>query len=104
MARRYFQTAERFSARDALRIGLVHEVAPAAGLDGVVAELVTALLEAGPSAQSRSKCLIAEVADRPIGEAVIELTVRAIAEARASEEAREGLAAFFEKRKPGWRG
>ena len=103
-ARRYFLTAERFSARDALRIGLIHEVAPAAGLDTAVAELVTALLEAGPNSQARSKRLIAEVADRPIGEAVIELTVRAIAEARASEEAREGLAAFFEKRRPGWRG
>jgi len=103
-ARRYFLTAERFSAREALRIGLVHEVVPAAGLDATVETILAALLEAGPRAQTRSKRLIAEVADRPIGEAVIELTVRAIAEARASEEAREGLAAFFEKRKPGWRG
>ena len=103
-ARRYFQTAERFSAREALRIGLIHEVVPAAGLDAAVEVIVASLLEAGPNAQARSKRLIAEVADRPIGDAVIDLTVHAIAEARASEEAREGLAAFFEKRKPGWRG
>jgi methylglutaconyl-CoA hydratase len=104
VARRYFLTAERFSAAEALRIGLVHEVAPAALLDAKVEALVAALLEGGAQAQARSKRLVGEVADRPIEQAVIDLTVRAIAEARASEEAREGLAAFFEKRKPRWRG
>src|SRR5262249_14479553 len=104
MARRYFLTAERFSAAEAHRIGLVHEVAPAAGLDAKVEAIVAALLEGGPSSQARSKRLIAEVTDRPIEQAVIDITARTIAEARASDEAREGLAAFFEKRKPKWRG
>jgi methylglutaconyl-CoA hydratase len=103
-ARRYFLTAERFAAAEALRIGLVHELAPAAELDRSVEAIVAALLEGGPQAQARSKRLIAEVADRPIEQPVIDLTARAIAEARASGEAREGLAAFFEKRKPRWRG
>ena len=102
-ARRYFLTAERFSAAEALRIGLVHEITPAAQLDAKVEAIVAALLEGGPHSQARSKRLISEVAERPIEQPVIDLTVRAIAEARASDEAREGLAAFFEKRKPKWR-
>jgi methylglutaconyl-CoA hydratase len=102
-ARRYFLTAERFSAAEALRIGLIHEVVPAAQLDAKVEAIVAALLESGPRAQARSKRLISEVADRPIEQSLIDITVRTIAEARASNEAREGLAAFFEKRKPKWR-
>ena len=102
-ARRYFLTAERFSASEAQRIGLVHEVAPRAALDGAVEKIVASLLEAGAGAQAGSKRLIAEVRDRPMSEALMALTVRAIAEARASAEAREGLAAFFAKRKPDWR-
>jgi methylglutaconyl-CoA hydratase len=104
IARRYFLTAERFSAAEAHRIGLVHEIAPAAQLEATVEAIVAALLDGGSHAQARSKRLISEVADRPIEQPVIDLTARAIAEARASDEALEGLAAFFEKRKPKWRG
>lgn len=102
-ARRYFLTAERFTAAEAQRIGLVHEVAPRAEIDAAVEKIVAALLEAGAGAQARSKRLIAEVQDRPMSEALMALTARAIAAARASAEAREGLAAFFAKRKPAWR-
>ena len=102
-SRRYFLTGERFSAAEAQRIGLVHEVAPRAELDAAVETIVAAILEGGGHAQARSKRLIAEVADRTIGDSVMALTARAIAEARASSEAREGLAAFFDKRKPGWK-
>jgi len=102
-ARRYFLTAERFTAAEAQRIGLVHEVAPRAALDEATDKIVAVLLEAGGGAQARSKRLIAEVQDRPMTEALMALTARAIAEARASAEAREGLAAFFDKRKPAWR-
>jgi methylglutaconyl-CoA hydratase len=102
-ARRYFLTAERFTAAEAQRVGLVHDVAPRAGLDEAVEKIVAALLEAGAGAQARSKRLIAEVQDRPMTETLMALTARAIAEARASAEAREGLAAFFAKRKPAWR-
>jgi len=101
-ARRYFLTGERFGAAEAKRLGLVHEVAPASELGGVIEEIVAALLAGATGAQARSKRLIADVEARPIGESVIEHTVHVIAEARASEEAREGLAAFFEKRKPRW--
>ncbi|HUK10467.1 MAG TPA: enoyl-CoA hydratase/isomerase family protein [Stellaceae bacterium] len=102
-ARRYFLSAERFTAAEARRLGLVHEVVPAAELDPTIERLVAAVLEGASGAQARSKRLVAEVADRPIEDSVIDITVRAIAEARASDEAREGLAAFFEKRKPRWR-
>lgn len=102
-ARRYFQTGERFSAAEAHRIGLVHQVAPADEMDRAVEMLVAALLEGGSAAQARSKRLIAEVQDRPITEAMLTLTARVIAAARAAAEAREGLAAFFAKRKPEWR-
>ncbi|HWK47414.1 MAG TPA: enoyl-CoA hydratase/isomerase family protein [Stellaceae bacterium] len=103
-ARRYFLSAERFSAEEARRIGLLHEVAPAAELDDAVERIVGALLEAGPQAQTAAKRLIAAVADRPVDDALVVLTARSIATARASAEAREGLAAFFDKRKPAWRG
>lgn len=102
-ARRYFVTGERFSAGEAQRVGLVHELVPRAGIDAAVETVVAAILEGASNAQARSKRLIAEVQDRPVSDGVIALTARAIAEARASDEAREGLAAFFDKRKPGWK-
>lgn len=95
-SRRYFLTGERFSAAEALRIGLVHEVVPRAELDAATERLLVAILAGGSLAQARSKRLIGEVQGRPVGESVMALTARAIAEAR------EGLAAFFAKRKPGW--
>jgi methylglutaconyl-CoA hydratase len=101
-SRRYFLTAERFSAGEARRIGLVHEVASGAELDAAVEKIVAALLEGGTAAQARSKRLIAEVQERPVTDTVMTLTARAIAAARASAEGREGLAAFFDKRKPRW--
>jgi methylglutaconyl-CoA hydratase len=101
-SRRYFLSGERFSAEEARRIGLVHELAPRAGLDAAVDGIIAALLAGGSNAEARSKRLIAEVQDRAVSESVMALTARAIAEARASAEAREGLAAFFAKRKPSW--
>ena len=102
-ARRYFLTAERFSAIEAKRLGLVHEVTSMGLLDTAVERMVAALLEGGPGAQARAKRLIEEISDRPIEDSLIALTVQVIAEARASTEAREGLAAYFERRKPSWR-
>jgi methylglutaconyl-CoA hydratase len=102
-ARRYFLSGERFSATEAQRIGLVHEVAPLAGLDAAAERIVAALLDGATGAQARSKRLIAEVGGRPVTESMMAFTARAIAEARASAEAREGLAAFFDKRRPAWK-
>jgi methylglutaconyl-CoA hydratase len=102
-ARRYFLSGERFSAAEAQRLGLVHEVAPLAGLDAAADRILGALLDGATGAQARSKRLVDEVRDRPVTETLMALTARGIAEARASAEAREGLAAFFDKRSPGWK-
>ena len=102
-ARRLFLTAHRIKAPEALRLGLVHETVPANGLDDAVARLVVAILAGGPSAQAVAKALVADMV-RPIDDELIEETARRIAGIRATTEAREGLAAFLEKRKPRWAG
>jgi methylglutaconyl-CoA hydratase len=101
-ARRYFLSAERFTAAEALRIGLVHDVVPGDAIDLRLDTLIDALLVAGPRAQAESKALIRSVAARRIDDAVIADTVEWIAGVRASPEGREGVAAFLERRRPAW--
>ena len=101
-ARRYFLTAERFEAAEAYRIGLVHDIVTAAELDARINELLGALMLAGPHAQLECKALIRGVAHRPIDADVVGGTAEHIAAVRASPEAREGVAAFLEKRRPAW--
>lgn len=103
-AYRYFQTAERIGAERAREIGLVHELAAPEDLDAAVQKIVDALLEGGPLAQAAATDLIRAVANRPVDDALVEDTARRIAMLRATPEAREGLGAFLEKRKPGWIG
>jgi methylglutaconyl-CoA hydratase len=101
-ALRYMQTAERFDAAEALRIGLVHELAGPDTLDAAVQRIVDALLLASPQATGAAKRLVHEVADRPIDEVLMADTAERIAAARASDDGREGVAAFLQKRKPRW--
>ena len=101
-ALRYFQTGERFDAQRALQIGLVHEVVAVELLDDKVQELVEGLRSCGPNAQIAAKSLIRAVAHRPIDDAIVEETVARISAIRATPEAREGFAAFFEKRPANW--
>lgn len=102
-ARRYMLTAEVFSAAEAYRIGLIHEmVADVASLDDAIGEWVEALLKNGPQALAECKALIRSVANRPLGPKVIEHTVDRIANVRVSPEGQEGLDAFLQKRKPDW--
>ena len=103
-ARRYNLTGEQFTGAEALRIGLVHELAPLVDLDAAVERVIAALLVGGTRAQARAKRLIAEIADQPVTDSLMVLTARTIAEARASDEGREGVASFLERRKPSWRG
>jgi methylglutaconyl-CoA hydratase len=100
-ARDLFLTGDRFAAREAHRIGLVHAVVPAAELETAGAGKVESLLAAGPEAVRAAKRLIEQVTGRSPEEA-LPLTVRTIAERRASSEAKEGLSAFLEKRPPTW--
>ncbi len=99
---RYFQSAERFSAQRAMQLGLVHEVCPPDQLDATIDAVVQPLLAGGPGAQQAAKELVAAIQGLPIGEAVGEETARRIARQRATPEAREGIGAFLEKRKPAW--
>jgi len=101
-ARRYFLTAERFGAADALRMGLVHEVVALSQIDARIAEFIASLRTAGPSAQLECKALIRGVAHRPIDADVISGTAGHIAAVRASAEGKEGVAAFLAKRRPAW--
>ncbi|MFM2043181.1 MAG: hypothetical protein RLY86_1757 [Pseudomonadota bacterium] len=100
-ARRYFLTAERFSAAEAHRLGLVHEVVAVDALEATVQRILTRLLEGGPVALAATKDLIRAV-DRPLDDALVADTADRIAAARAGEEGREGVSSFLEKRKPAW--
>lgn len=102
-ARRYFLTAERFDAAEAYRIGLVHDIVPSLeALDERVNELLGQLMLAGPHAQAAVKALVRAVAHRPIDERVVADTAERIATIRATDEAREGIAAFLTRRSPAW--
>ena len=99
---RYFLTAERFSAAEAHRIGLVHEVVAADALDAKVAELTSALVSASPNAVRACKRLVQDVAEREIDDALVAHTVVGIADIRSSAEGKEGVQSFLQKRKPNW--
>ncbi|TFY96295.1 enoyl-CoA hydratase/isomerase family protein [Ramlibacter humi] len=101
-AHRWFLSAERFDAAEAHRIGFVHEVVPAAQLDAKVAEIAQALVNCGPEAVKACKELLHDVAGHPITAGLIQRTVDGIADIRVSDEGREGVRSFLEKRKPNW--
>jgi methylglutaconyl-CoA hydratase len=100
-ARRWFLTAERFSAEQALAMNLVHEVVATDQLDACVDHWIDALRRAGPHALKAAKDLVKAVHASPDA-ALIEETSRRIAAIRASAEGKEGVSAFLDKRKPGW--
>jgi methylglutaconyl-CoA hydratase len=109
-ARRWFVTGSRMDAREAHRIGLVHEVVPEAELDAAVRRLAFEVLQCAPGAVAGCKDLVDEVwsglavagtLEDGFG-AIREYTAERIAEARVSAEGQEGLRAFLEKRKPRW--
>ena len=102
-ARRYMLSAERFSAAEAYRIGLLHEIVPGEEqLDEAIGEIIDKLLKNGPQAQAECKALIRVVAGQPIDESTSEETAQRMTRVRSSPEGQEGLAAFLEKRKPNW--
>lgn len=102
-ARRLVVTGERFDATEARRIGLVHHVRPDAELDTGVSATLEALLGNGPDAVRAAKALIHRVGTEPADEALRDYTAARIAEIRGGEEAREGIAAFLDRRPPRWR-
>ena len=101
-ARRYMLTGERLGAREAHRLGFVHECVAAAELDARVEKLAAQLAQAGPQALARAKQLLAKVAKAPISPKLGAETAALRTEVRAGAEACEGIRSFLEKRKPNW--
>jgi methylglutaconyl-CoA hydratase len=95
-------TGERFGAAEALRIGVVHEICPAADLDGASGRIVENILMAAPEAVAMTKRLIAEAVETPETPAFRDRIVTEAASRRGLPEAAEGLLSFAEKRAPGW--
>lgn len=101
-ARRYFLTAEKFESGEAYRIGLVHDLSPPEELDGTINALLGALMQTSSGAVREAKRLVREIAERPIDDALVADTAERIARARASQDGKEGVRAFLDKRKPRW--
>ena len=101
-ARRYFLTAERFSAAQALQLGFVQEVVAPASLTSTVDALVATLSAVSPHAAREAKRLVRDIGGAPIDAMLIADTAARIAVVRASEQGREGVRAFLEKRRPSW--
>ena len=102
-SRRYFTTAEMFSAEKAVDIGLLHEVVTSAGdLESKITDLQKCFLQNSPNAVRRAKELVSFVSGNTISESLMEATAHRLADIRASEEGKEGTSAFLERRKPNW--
>ena len=101
-ARRYFVSAERFSAQQAQAMGFVHEVCGAEDLDAKVDEIVATLVANGPLATRACKRLVQDVAGAPLTADLRADTARRIADIRVSAEGREGIQSFLQKRPPAW--
>jgi methylglutaconyl-CoA hydratase len=105
-ARNLFISAERFSAKRALEIGLVHEVVPdLLGLDAAIERLLGNMLQCGPNAMSAAKRLVLDLSwpeRRSQFSDCLEYVSKTLADLRVSSEGQEGIKAFIEKRKPSW--
>jgi methylglutaconyl-CoA hydratase len=101
-AARYMLTAEKFDAKRARELGLVHELTKANGIDYEVERQATVLLSSSPAALAATKRLLADVIEAPLDDVLLAATAKCIADARVSPEGREGIAAFLEKRTPTW--
>jgi methylglutaconyl-CoA hydratase len=100
--RRYALTGERFSAEEARRIGLVHEIVPADALESAAARIVEQILQNGPAAIAETKALALQSAWAQRDDAAFTRLVESHAAKRQSAEAAEGLASFAEKRAAVW--
>jgi methylglutaconyl-CoA hydratase len=102
IARRYFLTAEKFPAAEAYRIGLVHDITPPEELDGKINEILGALMLTSANAVTEAKRLVRDLAGRTIDDTLIADTAKRIADIRTSDDGREGVRSFLDKRKPRW--
>jgi methylglutaconyl-CoA hydratase len=102
-ASRYFLTAERFSADEAHRINLVHKSVPPDDLDSALNEICHHLVQGGPGAHVATKELIRSIGRKIITPEVVADTASRIAAVWASDEGKEGIRSFLERRAPTWR-
>ena len=102
IARRYFLTAEKFNAAEAFRIGLVHEITVPEELDGKVNEILGALMLTSQTAVAEAKRLVRDLTARTIDDALVTDTAQRIADIRTTQDGREGVRSFLDKRKPRW--
>jgi methylglutaconyl-CoA hydratase len=101
-ARRYALTGERFGADEALRMGMVHEVVPAAQIEARLAEVLDAIILSAPIAIARTKLSMLGANGLLLDDRAAELLAHEGWMQRQSGEGREGTTAFREKRKPSW--
>jgi cyclohexa-1,5-dienecarbonyl-CoA hydratase len=102
-ATRLLLTGESFDARAAERLGLVHEVVAAGGLEEAAAARVGALLALSGAALRHAKRAIREARDAPVAEAHARLHALYLGSLMSTEDAHEGLRSFMEKRPPAWK-
>ena len=102
LARRYFLTGEVINADEAYHMQLLSDVCPPEELDGAINALLGHLVAGGKAAHAKIKDLVRTVAAGAVDDAMIADTAMRIAEIRVSQEGKEGIASFLEKRKPAW--
>ena len=93
--------AHRFSAKEAVRIGLVAKAVSSQTLEEEIDKEIIELLRCSPEAVSSTKILISDVRGRE-PKAVREYTIEKLADAWETESVKEGIDAFFSKRRPAW--
>lgn len=101
-ARRLFMTGEMVTSERALALGLLSEIVEDDQLDTRINDIAGMLLNNAPEGLGKAKKLVFDVAQGDIDDSMIESTINLIADVRDSNEGREGLSAFLEKRKPYW--
>ena len=101
-SQRYFLSAEVFDSKKARQLGFIHERVSEESLDDAVAEFCAKVVKNSPEAVKTCKRLLHEVAGAPINDELIANTVKGIADIRSSEQGKEGVQAFLQKRKPDW--
>lgn len=101
-ASRYFLTAEKINTEEAVRIGLIHQCVEPEQLDQVIEDVLAALADNGPDAVVECKKMIAALTGLPLDERLVYETATRIANIRASDEGKEGVSAFLNKRRPDW--